>query len=268
MVRTVQKLLSRTLSPAAFWRVKYFWWFVRVYILRGLIARVRKRVPLVEGSDDKFIERIRAVNTLVTTEMCRVMTQHGSDKGRFNHNYTTIYTEVFGGLRGSALRIFELGIGTNNAHLPSSMGSLGKPGASLRGWRELFPKAQIFGADVDRSILFSDNRIKTFYCDQLDSNAIRELWAHPEMRDGMDIIVDDGLHTFAANLSFLTGSLSHLRANGVYIVEDITDGDLKEWRDEMINLERNFPNYSFALVRPPAPSRPGDNNLLMVRRQV
>lgn len=35
--------------------------------------------------------------------------------------------------------------------------------------RELFPHALVYGADIDRDILFEEDRIKTFYCNQLDS---------------------------------------------------------------------------------------------------
>lgn len=103
------------------------------------------------------------------------MTRHGSDKGKDRHNYTTIYSVLFRKLRGQPLRILELGVGTNNPKFPASMINGGIPGASLRGWRELFPQALVYGADIDRDILFEEDRIKTFYCDQLDSVSIRDL---------------------------------------------------------------------------------------------
>jgi SAM-dependent methyltransferase len=194
------------------------------------------------------------------------MTKHGSDKGRFKHNYTTVYWELFGSLRNRPLRIFELGLGTNNPHLASTMGVMGRPGASLRGWRQLFPKALVFGADIDRDILFTEDRIQTFYCDQLDSNAIRDLWAQPALQGEMDIIVDDGLHNFRGNASFLSGSLQHLRVGGVYIIEDITDGDAAEWRKQLSAYAKRFPAYDFALAELPTKNA-GDNNLMIIRRQ-
>src|SRR5947207_2992123 len=211
MTHPPRALLKRVLSPAAYHRVGYCWWYIQVYTLRRIAAKFNRHLPVVHGQPSDLIERIRRVNTLASTPMCRVMTRHGSDKGRFKHNYTTVYWELFGNLRNRPLRIFELGLGTNNPHLASTMGVMGRPGASLRGWRQLFPKALVFGADIDRDILFTEDRIQTFYCDQLDSNAIRDLWAQPAMEGGMDIIVDDGLHSFRGNASFLSGSLHHLR---------------------------------------------------------
>ncbi len=99
------------------------------------------------------------------------MGRYQSDKGHENiiaswHNYTTFYYSIFKDFNEKPLRLFELGLGTNNVNLPSNMGPQGKPGASLYGWREFFPNSEIFGADIDTDILFNADRIKTFYCDQ------------------------------------------------------------------------------------------------------
>ena len=92
---------------------------------------------------------------------------------------------------------------------------------------KLFPNAAVCGADVDRRILFREDRIKTFYCDQSDRSSIRELWSQPDLQGGADIIIEDGLHTFEANVSFLEESLDHLCPGGIYVTEDIT-GDCVE----------------------------------------
>src|SRR3989442_15134429 len=113
------------------------------------------------------------------------------------------------------------------------MGVFGAPGASLRGWRQLFPHALVYGADIDRGILFQEDRIKTFYCDQLDRSSIRELWSHPDLRGGVDIIIEDGLHTFEANVSFLEEPLDQLRPGGIYICEDIMLNRVGEWSDRL-----------------------------------
>jgi hypothetical protein len=267
MTAFARERLKRVLSPAFVQYVRYFWWFIRVYTPHRLAALFIRRSPAVYGQASEFMDRIRNVNTFAPTTMCRIMTKHGSDKGRFRHNYTTIYSALFDKLRSRPLRIFELGLGTNNPDLPSSMGVLGRPGASLRGWRELFPEALVFGADVDRDIIFTEHRIQTFYCDQLDSQVIHDLWAQPAMQGRMDIIVDDGLHSFAANTSFLAGSLKHLRAGGVYIVEDIVDGEIELWRSALSTYQGRFPDYDFVLAELPRPSNDGDNNLILIRRR-
>jgi hypothetical protein len=191
------------------------------------------------------------------------MTRCGSDKGRVL-NYTTLYSALFKERRDQPLRIFELGLGTNNADAPSNMGVFGVPGASLRGWRELFPHALVSGADIDRGILFQEDRIKTFYCDQLDWTSIRELWSHPELQGGVDIIIEDGLHTLEASVSFLEASLDHLRPGGIYVTEDIGWNRFDEWYGRLETIySKQYATYEFAFV---VLSNHGYNNLLVVRR--
>jgi hypothetical protein len=204
------------------------------------------------------------------------MTWYGSDKdynlsaGRKVHNYTPIYSALFTGIRNQALRVFELGLGTTNPQLASNMGPDGWPGASLWGWRKFFPRALVYGADIDREILFEADRIKTFYCDQCDDSSIRSMWSEPELQGhGMDIIVEDGLHTFASNISFLEGSLGRLRAGGFYIIEDISTSVLNRWVEVLESVyARRFPTYEFSLIALPKQLRSyaDSNNLLIIHR--
>jgi len=244
-------------STQTFNRLRYAWWLLRFYALRQLTSAR----AIVEGSSS-LAQELAGVNVARPTAFCRTMTRHGSDKGRGWHTYTTVYSVLLGHSRREPLRIFELGIGTNNPHLVSTMGVEGTPGASLRGWRDLFPRARIYGADIDRAILFSDDRIETFYCDQLDADAIRSLWSEPALREPFDLIIDDGLHTFAGNRSFLEHSIAHLRPGGLYIVEDITRTALDDWRGWIAA----HPQTDIALVQLPNPLNwLGDNNLLLIR---
>jgi hypothetical protein len=271
MTVSARELLRRKLSPQAFENLRLGRWYYRSH-LTGLAATFRGHpAPVIhsfpEGTAFRTPGEIGRVKTFAPTAMCRVMVRHGSDKGT-KHNYTTIYSVLFGRLRRKPLRIFELGLGTNNPHLASSMGVDGRPGASIRGWRELFPHARIYGADIDRDILFTGDRIETFYCDQLDGDAIRDLWSQPSLREEMDIIIDDGLHTLEGNVSFMNGSLQHVRPGGVYLVEDILSDTLGGW----LNLLQGgypdrFPEHEFTLVELPHPYNAHDNNLLIVRRR-
>jgi hypothetical protein len=191
------------------------------------------------------------------------MSKCGSDKGGAN-NYTPLYWSLFKERRGEALRFFELGLGSNNPDLASNMGVFGVPGASLRGWRQFFPHAQVYGADIDRNILFEEPRIKTFYCNQLDQVAIRNLWSQPELRDGMDIILEDGLHTFEANVSFLEASIDHLRPGGIYVIEDIGWDCFEEWWRLLDAVcTKKYSTYEFAFV---VMSDRGSNNVLVIRK--
>jgi len=190
------------------------------------------------------------------------MTKWGSDKGW--NNYTPLYSALFRERCDQPLRIFELGLGSNNLDVSSNMGVFGVPGASLRGWRQLFPHALVYGADIDRRILFEEDRIETFYCDQLDRSSIRKLWSNPGLRSGADIIIEDGLHTFEANTSFLEESLSHLRPGGIYMTEDIGRDCFEGWYNRIETMYlRQYPTYQFAFV---VMANGGSNNLLVVCR--
>jgi len=194
--------------------------------------------------------------------MCCVMADFGSDKAK--NKYTPVYSALFDHRRAEPLCIFELGLGSNNLNVLSNMGVFGAPGASLRGWRQLFPHAVVYGADIDRRILFDEDRIKTFYCDQLEASSIREMWSHPALRGGADIIIEDGLHTFEANISFLEESLQHLCPGGVYIVEDIGWEDFERWYELLDTVySKQYAGHGFAFV---ALADHGYNNLLVICR--
>src|SRR5438270_1726472 len=251
--RLVRPMLYRTLSPRTFQLVRFRLWLLSSYCPRLITSKFAKRTPQVRGigavqNSSHLAKQLQSVNVLAPTEMCHVMTKYGSDKGRAN-NYTPLYSALLKDRCDQPLRVLELGLGTNDPDAPSNMGVFGSPGASLRGWHELFPHALVYGADIDRGILFQEDRIKTFYCDQLDQSSIRELWSHPDLEGGADIIIEDGLHTFEANVSFLEGSLDHLRPGGIYVAEDIAWSDVDEWYDRLETIySTRYPTYEFAFV--------------------
>jgi hypothetical protein len=190
------------------------------------------------------------------TELCKLMGKYGSDKGNEDlsispHNYTTLYYKLFNDIRYKNLRIFELGLGTNNVNLPSNMGPDGKPGASLKGWADFFPNSSIFGADIDRDILFNTERIKTYYCNQLNPIDIKKLWNNPELEENFDIIIEDGLHTPEANICFFENSIHKLKKNGYYIIEDIyIDTSIFEHIIEN-NWSEQYPYLDFKIIKLP-----------------
>lgn len=273
MIVFARELLRRQLSPQAYQYVRSCWWQAHFYLPHLMACVFVRRTPRVQGFPcgqvSELVHRVRGINVFAPTEMCRVMTWHGSDKGQGWHNYTTIYSVLFGELRDQPVRIFELGLGTKNPNFAFNMGINGRPGASLRGWRELFPHALVYGADIDRDILFEEDRIKTFYCDQLDTIAIRDLWSQPDLQRGMDIIIDDGLHTFEANSLFLEGSLERLNPGGVYVIEDIFRETIERWYHQVkMTYSKRWPNHEFALVElPSSVNNKDNNNMLVIRTQ-
>jgi len=208
-------------------------------------------------------------NEKISTPLCEIMGRNKSDKGNINieccsHNYTTFYYSIFKDIREKELRIFELGVGTNNLNFPSNMGLNGRPGASLYGWSEFFSNSYIFGADIDKDILFNTDKIKTFYCNQKNPEIIKHMWNEPELKEDFDIIFDDCLHDFYASVCFFENSIHKLKSNGYYIIESISleqiylfVNKIKEWEKEYINL-------TFKLLCIETEQINNDNNLLVI----
>jgi hypothetical protein len=150
---------------------------------------------------------------------------YGSDKA-MTHNYHLLYGPILA-QQDAVSAVLEIGIGTNNPDVVSNMGVNGKPGASLRAFREFLPDAQIYGADIDRRILFSEERISTFFVDQTDLGSFDAI--ADDLGDSLDLIIDDGLHSPNANLATLLFGLERLKIGGWLVIEDIAPSALPMW---------------------------------------
>lgn len=198
------------------------------------------------------------------TELCEIMTRNKSDKGSGHHNYTLEYHTIFNSQRNTVKNIFEVGLGTNNVNVPSNMGKDARPGSSLYGWKEYFPNANIFGADVDSGVLFEEERIKTFFVDQTKENTINEMWNNDVLKDiQFDIIIDDGLHELNANINFLKHSFQKLDKNGVFIIEDVVIGRLNDYVTHLNNLKDNL-CFTYIIKILHNDNNPYDNCLIFI----
>ncbi len=205
----------------------------------------------------------------ISTPLCEIMGRNKSDKGNKNlveswHNYTTFYYSIFKNLQNEKLRIFELGLGTNNINIPSNMGTNGRPGASLYGWKEFFPNSLIYGADIDNNILFNTDKIKTFYCDQTNQYIIKDMWSNFDLIENFDIIIEDGLHTFDANVCFFENSIHKLNSGGYYIIEDILNTEIDLFKNKIKDWEIKYTELLFKLLIIPSKINNNDNNLLVI----
>ena len=175
MIAIIEGRLMQRFSFGAFRYFRLCWRPRHFRLCNPLASVLMRRTPRVQCfsrvTTSELVRQLRAVDVTAPTIMCQTMSKCGSDKGLGYHNYTTVYSTLFSKYRDHALLIFELGIGTTNPQFASNMGvnshmgANGRPGVSLRGWHELFPNALVYGADIDRDVLFEEDRIKTFYCD-------------------------------------------------------------------------------------------------------
>ncbi|MDB9739582.1 class I SAM-dependent methyltransferase [Candidatus Pelagibacter sp.] len=143
--------------------------------------------------------------------------EYGSDKSSI-HNYHYIYSSLFKD-NNKVTKVLEIGLGTDDEKMISNMGKYGKPGASVRAFREFFKAAKIYGADIDKKILFTEMRIKTFYVDQTSNNSLKNLFKRTGKN--FDLIIDDGLHAPYTNINVIISSLKYLKKNGWIVIEDI-----------------------------------------------
>jgi hypothetical protein len=230
---------------------------------------VQEMIEFASGLDYKFSVHHKNDEGDFISQLCD---KYGSDKGEQtpvghpypwpSHSFAYFYSRLFAHCRYKVNKVFECGLGTNNPNIASSMGVKGRPGASLRVWRDFFPNAIIIGGDIDRNVLFDEERIHTFYIDQLDPAAISSFWDQVGI-DEFDLMLDDGLHTFEAGSCLFEHSISKLAADGIYIIEDVQVRDLIRYKQffdkkgfvvDYVNMFR--PNVEL-----------GNNSLVVIRKR-
>lgn len=160
--------------------------------------------------------------------------KYGSDKSR--HGYVPIYSHIIKKIGKDKVHLLEIGLGTNNPTLISSMGSHGKPGASLRAFRDYLPTGMIFGADIDREILFEEERIKTAWVDQTELSTFQQLVSKLENQQ-FNLVIDDGLHSTEANLNTLLFWRDTAPVGGWIVIEDIPERTIDAWKTVIFILE-------------------------------
>lgn len=163
---------------------------------------------------------------LAAAKLKELYNYYGSDKAG-SHDYHLLYGSLLS-QPASVTAVLEIGLGTNNPRLISNMGRRGRPGGSLRAFRDFLPTARIYGADIDRQILFEEDRITTFFVDQTDRASLTALASL--IGDRFDLIIDDGLHSPNANLAVLDFALRRLKVGGWLVVEDIRSEALPIWQ--------------------------------------
>jgi len=131
-------------------------------------------------------------------------------------------------------------------------------------WRDYFPHATIFGADIDHACLFQESRIKTFQFDQTSKDSCEMLFS--QFPDGFfDIMIDDGLHEFSAGSNLFLSSIDKLNFTGWYIIEDILPGDLRAYEAFFGRLNFRTQFISMKRDKTGLPSI-GSNSLIVIEK--
>lgn len=132
------------------------------------------------------------LRSLFSSRLDKLAWKYKTDKTPLiNHHYTETYHKLFKNLE--VKKMLEIGIGHNEKGENGYMGiSDYKFGASLYVWRDYFPNAQIFGCDIKKDIIFNEDRIHCYECDQSKSESLMQLIN--KIGGDFDIIIDDGSH--------------------------------------------------------------------------
>ena len=138
-------------------------------------------------------------------------------------NYGPIYDKHFAPFREHNINILEIGV---------------LKGGSMRMWEKYFPKANIFGIDIDEECLqYQSDRTKIFIGDQSDVSFLRNVKAKIPR---IDILIDDGSHRAKDQKITFDEMYYHVRKPGVYLIEDI---ELNYWPSKDKDKPDNFMTY-------------------------
>lgn len=176
-----------------------------------------KESKLLSFSDSESVESLNLL-----------FDKHGSDKGS-HHGYTKVYHAIICQQLSTKKDcvIFEIGIGSNNLDVQSNMGIEGIPGASARAFRDFSSKIKLIIGDIDERILFEEERINSYYVDQLKNNTLENFFSISKY----DIAIDDGLHSLRSNLNFFIKALDKKTSNSWIVIEDINLSDTYFWQN-------------------------------------
>ena len=135
-------------------------------------------------------------------------------------NYGPIYDRHFADFRDQPINILEIGV---------------LKGGSMRLWEKYFPKANIYGIDIDEECQqYESDRTKIFIGDQGDVSFLRNVKAKIPR---IDIIIDDGSHRAKDQKITFEEMYYHVTKPGVYLIEDI---EMNYWKNKDLNSPDNF----------------------------
>jgi hypothetical protein len=178
-------------------------WLAGLSVLLINAAACRRDVTTtIDGRPARpFIDRC-TVEVDGPGELC-VFAGRATDKGVAAHRYVELLEQLLRFHRDQALRILEIGIAE---------------GWSLRLWERYFPRAAVYGIDIERSDLRSP-RITTFVADQADRKQLQKFL---DANGGdFNVIIDDGGHTMPQQQISFGYLFPKVVPGGYYIIEDI-----------------------------------------------
>jgi hypothetical protein len=181
--------------------------------MTSIVAKLREAGLFIKARDivgDRAIVRAQRVAALPFRGNLGIVGRiYWTDKA-FEHRYTLYYQQHLRDFRGRPIRLVEIGIGGGDS---PTWG-----GASLRMWRDYFPRGEIHGIDINEKQI-NEPRISVHCGDQSDQNFMRFVGRE---HGPFDVIIDDGSHINAhIQASFDALFHDYLLPGGLYVIEDM-----------------------------------------------
>lgn len=142
------------------------------------------------------------------------LNRYETDKPR---DYLDNYQRELGHLFDQPVRLLELGV---------------QRGGSMLLWRDLFPKAQIAGLDLNPvHVPDETGRVHVYQGFQQDPEVLDRI-ATEVAPGGFDLIIDDASHLGQyTSASFWHLFPRHLKPGGIYVIDDWSSGYWSHWPD-------------------------------------
>jgi cephalosporin hydroxylase len=137
------------------------------------------------------------------------------------------------------------------AHLPLNILEVGvHNGVSIRTFATYFEKPRIVGLDLSLPAIDLSGypSIALFECDQRDSARINTICAR-HMPDGIDIVIDDASHVGEYSLDTYRALFPHVKAGGLYVIEDWGTGYMPQWGDGSALVDRGLHDRAAGYAR-------------------
>ena len=134
--------------------------------------------------------------------------KYGSHKcPKIVNSYTTFYDHFFADKRNSIHKVLEIGVGP-----------------SLNMWKDYFPKAIVYGIDIEEDLVFKKGRIQTFLCNQANSDKLTRLIK--KIGSDINLVIDDGSHHPKDIIAACKTLLPLLNKDVTYVIEQPEKPDL------------------------------------------
>ena len=229
-----------------FWRLLrhliplHFWNWLYSFRQRLLLNKLKKQlhaslINCKKYNSDKALINLNFKNAIVDKDesllteinkLSSLFNYHQSDKAIL-HNYNFLYATLFYKMKSLVQDVMEIGT---------------YKGASLKSWKEYFPKANIYGIDIDPDTVFEEERIKTMIADQnklMSLALVNSTW-----KQKYDIIIDDGWHQPEASVYTMIAFIPELKSNGIYVLEDIDQSKYKLFYEELAIILNKLGYYA------------------------